>query len=141
MQALHRALAALLGAGLDRDQICLLASKPTMARVLSQAPLIDHWSTDDGNAFPALSEVHDQDGQSIVATSAPILHVLLKAEAAGSQQARPFHCPQRPQLDIRKQLAGGHVALIAQTIEATQHQTVMRELLATSGTGGPFLSE
>lgn len=132
-KAFRQAFTGLLDAGLDLHQICLVAFEPAMARLLS-----DHAAADGSdNRFADLAlrlvEAPGHPGQSkLVTTSLPLFDALLTAERTTGRLAQPFRGSYRVQLDVRSQLHDGHIALIAYTTDASQHQDVVKNLLARS---------
>lgn len=147
MQTLHRTFGALLDIGLKHHQLCLLGLKPTMVHLLSGNNQPEGIGDSLRGTTQELVDVPRLEGQDmVVATSAAVLQALLNAEKATDQLARPIRGPRRPQLNVRSQLQDGSVALIAQSTNAAQHQTIVHEMLGSGGASvtthqGPFIAE
>ena len=121
IQACLRAITGLLDAGLDDRLFCLVAFAPTMARLLSGHINADGSDDRLANIAGLLFEAPGHPGQNkLVTTSVPLFEALLAAERTTSRLAQPIGGGHRAQLDVRRQLQDGQIALIVQTAVARQ---------------------
>lgn len=129
---LLRTVTALLQAGLQTDQLCLMGLATAMARIEQIKGALD-------GRLGQVSELYKQvtdwpgfcDGQSVVATSGQ-LQTVLRTRGSDMRAMSTADAKSSSMSDFASEIEDGNIALIVQSNDAKQHMLVMRMLLADS---------
>lgn len=127
---LWRIVGLLLDAGVSIERVCLVASADAMARLTPTLPMVD-------GQFDQMTALHRRlkdwpgspDGEQVVTTSAPLLQVVLNAQARGAGAANRAVTTSSSKPDLLRQIRGGLVALIVRSPDASQQLLATQTLL------------
>lgn len=129
---LWRTVSALLQAGLQIDQLCLVALESTMASI---EPIERTFDGRVEQVAALCRQVSDWrgffDSQSVVATSGQLRSVL-QSQRSDGQLANQIGGTSAHLSDFVDQIKNGSIALAVRSSDAQQHISVTRTLLAKS---------